>query len=147
VTPPITLFTIGFTKKSAERFFTALQNAGVARVLDVRLHNVSQLAGFAKRDDLAYFLKAIAGIDYVHLADLAPTQEMLDAFKKQKGDWPDYERQYLALLQARKAEDAPSRALPPGCGMGDVRTRSGTLGHGWSCARRLCNAGQCVPLQ
>ena len=70
------LMTIGFTKKSARQFFEALQAAGVKRVADVRLHNVSQLAGFAKRKDLEYFLEAICGIDYVHLPDLAPTHEM-----------------------------------------------------------------------
>ena len=72
------IFTIGFTKKSADSFFTKLQRAGVKRLVDVRLNNVSQLAGFAKRDDLRYFTKVICKIDYVHLPDLAPTQEILD---------------------------------------------------------------------
>jgi uncharacterized protein (DUF488 family) len=65
------LFTIGFTKKSAEEFFTHLQNAGVRRIVDVRLNNTSQIAGFAKARDLKYFLHAIAGIDYVHIPDFA----------------------------------------------------------------------------
>ena len=72
------LFTIGFTKKNARRFFDTLRASGTKRVVDVRLNNVSQLAGFAKKDDLAYFLEKIGGIDYVHLPALAPTQEMLD---------------------------------------------------------------------
>uniref|UniRef100_UPI0015D7B598 DUF488 domain-containing protein n=1 Tax=Nevskia soli TaxID=418856 RepID=UPI0015D7B598 len=80
----MTIFTIGFTRKSAETFFTLLSRAGVQRLIDVRLNNVSQLAGFTKKDDLRYFTKAICGIDYVHLPELAPTADILDAFKKQK---------------------------------------------------------------
>ena len=76
------LFTIGFTKKSAEQFFTSLTNAGVKRLIDIRLNNVSQLAGFTKKEDLRYFTKAICHIDYHHLPDLAPTKEILDAFKE-----------------------------------------------------------------
>ncbi|KAF0159232.1 MAG: hypothetical protein FD159_702 [Syntrophaceae bacterium] len=100
----IKIFTIGFTKKTAEEFFTRLMRAGVKRVIDIRLNNVSQLAGFAKRDDLCYFLRTIGGIAYVHRPDLAPTQEILDDFKKNKGSWPIYERDFLALLSARKVE-------------------------------------------
>ncbi|MBY0229737.1 MAG: DUF488 domain-containing protein [Gemmataceae bacterium] len=107
----IRLFTIGFTKKGAERFFTLLGEAGVERVLDVRLNNVSQLAGFAKKDDLAYFLRAIGPIGYAHLPDLAPTQDILDAYKKEKGDWALYEQRFLDLMRARRIEDAPDRAL------------------------------------
>src|SRR5262245_44090398 len=82
----IKLFTIGFTQKSAREFFAALKEAGVKRVVDVRLNNNSQLAGFSKKEDLPYFLKKIGNIDYIHAPDLAPTQEILDAFKKRKGD-------------------------------------------------------------
>jgi uncharacterized protein (DUF488 family) len=98
------LFTIGFTKKSAETFFTKLQQAGVKRLIDVRLNNNSQLAGFSKRDDLAYFLKTIAGIEYVHLLDLAPTQPLLDRYKKADKDWPAYERDFLKLMADRQIE-------------------------------------------
>lgn len=101
----IRLLTIGFTKKTAEEFFTRLARAKVKRVIDIRLNNVSQLAGFAKRDDLRYFLRTIAGIDYVHRPDLAPTQDILDAYKKSKGDWTVYEQEFLALLSARKVEE------------------------------------------
>jgi len=73
------LLTIGFTKKSAEQFFSRLVEAGARRVVDVRLNNVSQLAGFTKKDDLKYFLNAIGKIDYIHIPELAPTQQMLDA--------------------------------------------------------------------
>ncbi len=99
------IFTIGFTKKSAEVFFTSLTSAGVERLLDVRLNNVSQLAGFTKKNDLCYFTKAICQIDYQHLPDLAPTQEMLDTYKKKKGDWQAYEVEFLNLLKARKIEE------------------------------------------
>jgi len=95
------VYTIGFTKTSAESFFTRLQKAGVTKVLDVRLNNVSQLAGFAKRNDLRYFLKTLCGIEYAHRPELAPTQEMLDAFKKERGQWADYERQFLELMASR----------------------------------------------
>jgi uncharacterized protein (DUF488 family) len=111
---PIQLFTIGFTKKSAETFFTRLQRSGVKRVVDVRLNNNSQLAGFSKRDDLAYFLRAVAGIEYVHLRDLAPTQELLDRYKKTDRDWPAYERDFRQLIADRKIESSISPDLLDG---------------------------------
>jgi uncharacterized protein (DUF488 family) len=110
------IFTIGFTKKSAEAFFTRLQNAGVRRLVDVRLNNISQLAGFTKKDDLRYFLKAICNIEYVHLPELAPTAEILDAYKKQKhGDWELYERRFLDLMRSRQVENTPREILADGC--------------------------------
>jgi uncharacterized protein (DUF488 family) len=105
----MTILTIGFTRKSAEQFFTKLQTAGVRRLIDVRLNNTSQLAGFTKRDDLAYFTRAVCGIPYLHLPALAPRSEMLDVYKKKKGDWAVYERQFLALMGARKIEDTLDR--------------------------------------
>lgn len=99
------LFTIGFTKKSAEQFFSVLKDAGVRRILDVRLNNVSQLAGFAKRDDLRFFLKAICGIEYLHLPQCAPTKEMLDAYRKNGGNWTIYEKDFLKLLAQRRIEE------------------------------------------
>ncbi len=110
------LFTIGFTKKSARRFFELLRVSGARRIVDVRLNNVSQLAGFAKKDDLAYFAKAICGMDYLHLPALAPTQAMLDQYKKQRGDWRTYERQFLDLMRQRGIEDTVSQeAIADGC--------------------------------
>ena len=103
------VFTIGFTKTSAESFFTRLQKAGVKRVLDVRLKNVSQLAGFAKRNDLRYFLNALCGIEYTHRPELAPTQEMLDAYKKDKGQWVDYKKRFLELMASRRIEETLRR--------------------------------------
>ncbi len=108
------LYTIGFTKKSAETFFTRLTNVGVKRLVDVRLNNVSQLAGFTKRDDLRYFTKAICNIDYVHIPDLAPTKDILDAYKKQKGEWGLYERQFLDLMRSRHIEDKAPRDMLDG---------------------------------
>ena len=110
------LFTIGFTKKSAEAFFTKLQRAGVVRLVDVRLNNVSQLAGFTKRDDLRYFTKTICHVDYAHLPELAPTQEMLDTYKKYKGDWGLYEGQFLELMRNRRIEQTvPQNLLDGAC--------------------------------
>ena len=110
------VFTIGFTKKNARRFFELLRASGTSRVVDVRLNNVSQLAGFAKKDDLAFFLKEIGGIDYVHLPALAPTQEMLDDYKKQKGDWKTYETKFLDLMKQRRIEETiPKEVVADGC--------------------------------
>ncbi|WP_293330521.1 DUF488 family protein [Microcoleus sp. CAWBG58] len=104
----INLFTIGFTQKSAEQFFDTLIKAGVRRVIDTRLNNVSQLAGFAKRKDLEYFLRTIGNIEYVHILDLAPTQDILDDYKKKKGDWDVYEQQFLQLIRDRQIEQTIS---------------------------------------
>ena len=112
---PIRLFTIGFTKKSAEAFFTKLQEAGVKRVIDVRLNNNSQLAGFSKKADLAYFLRQIAGIDYVHLPAFAPTQDMLDRYKKAGGDWEAYAAGFLALIRGRSVENTDPATLDGAC--------------------------------
>ncbi len=98
------LFTIGFTRTTAKHFFEKLKTAGVKRVVDIRLNNTSQLAGFAKRDDLVYFLKAICGIGYVHVPELAPDKELLELIKKKKGSWAAYESGYLDLLAGRKAD-------------------------------------------
>ncbi len=112
----IEIFTIGFTKKSAEEFFAKLAEAGVKRVVDVRLNNVSQLAGFAKKKDLRYFLRTICDIDYIHLPELAPTQEILDEYKKRKGDWSVYEQKFLDLMAQRKIEETiPQDILAGGC--------------------------------
>lgn len=102
------IFTIGFTKSSAEHFFARLNEAGIKRLLDVRLNNRSQLAGFAKRDDLAYFLRELCDADYEHKPLLAPTQEILDAYKKNRGNWDDYVKDFLSLMQQRGIETALS---------------------------------------
>ena len=112
----MTIFTIGFTRKSAEAFFTELKSAGVKRLIDVRLNNTSQLSGFTKKDDLRYFTKEICGIDYIYLPQLAPTSEILDAYKKQKnGDWQLYERRFLTLARSRCIESTSREILDSGC--------------------------------
>lgn len=109
------LFTIGFTKKSAQEFFTALRRAGATKLIDVRLNNVSQLAGFTKRRDLEYFLGAISGMEYVHLLELAPTQEMLDAYKKGDRNWASYETRFLELIKERRVEELPRDLFANAC--------------------------------
>ncbi|MFA7235889.1 MAG: DUF488 domain-containing protein [Phycisphaeraceae bacterium] len=101
-TQPIQLFTIGFAGKSAERFFTILAEAKVRRVLDVRLYNSSQLAGYTKRGDLTYFLKTIIGADYSHPSGFAPTKDLLDGYHKGRVSWAEYEQQYHAILEHRR---------------------------------------------
>lgn len=101
------IFTIGFTKKSAETFFTRLQVAGVKRIVDVRLNNVSQLAGFSKKDNLRYFLKVICKMNYVHFPNLAPTKAIREAWTK-NGDWKLYERSFLELIRTRRIEETTS---------------------------------------
>jgi uncharacterized protein (DUF488 family) len=105
------IYTIGFTNTSAELFFTRLQKAGVKRLVDVRLNNASQLSGFAKKQDLAYFLRTILGIDYVHRTDLAPTKEMLVAYKKHKEGWVEYERRFRELISTRRIDATIPRDL------------------------------------
>ena len=105
------VFSIGFTEKPAERFFGLLERSGATRLLDVRLNNRSQLAGFAKRDDLRYFSRRILGMDYVHEPLLAPTQDMLDRYKKLRGDWGEYEREFQLLMRSRRIEETVPAAL------------------------------------
>jgi uncharacterized protein (DUF488 family) len=100
----INVTTIGFTQTTAKNFFERLHRANIRKIIDVRLHNTSQLSGFAKADDLVYLLKAIGGIEYVHETLLAPTDAMLRAYKKEKGDWRVYETQFLKLMAERQIE-------------------------------------------
>lgn len=109
------LFTIGFTKKTAETFFNRLRGSQISRLVDVRLNNVSQLAGFTKRDDLRFFTKELCDVEYLHLPELAPTASILDPYKKVKnGDWALYERQFLELMAARKIEDKLAKSVLDG---------------------------------
>jgi uncharacterized protein (DUF488 family) len=109
------LFTIGFTKTSAEKFFSRLANAHVKKLVDVRLNNVSQLAGFAKRDDLRYFARSLCGASYEHLPELAPTQDILDDYKKSKGAWSVYAEKFLDLMARRKIENIDRSRLDGSC--------------------------------
>lgn len=99
------IFTIGFTRTTAEDFFKRLKTNEIERLLDVRLNNKSQLAGFAKRDDLAYFLRELVGAEYAHAPLLAPTADILDDFKKKKEmSWEEYEKRFLTLMRQRGIE-------------------------------------------
>lgn len=110
------LYTMGFTKKPASKFFGLLKDAGAKRIVDVRLNNSSQLAGFAKRDDLEFFLRSVCDMEYVHLPILAPTKEMLDEYRKGGGDWARYEVRFLDLMRERKIEhEVPREVIEDGC--------------------------------
>lgn len=110
------IYTIGFTQKSAEKFFGLLLQAKVSTLLDVRLHATSQLSGFAKQEDLIYFLRQICDVQYVHLLDWAPTKEMLDAYKKKEISWEAYEDKFLNLMARRNIErDLNPEIIQKGC--------------------------------
>lgn len=109
------IFTIGFTQTSAEHFFNRLKQSGAGKLVDVRLNNVSQLAGFAKRDDLRYFANEICGMEYEHVTELAPTKPMLDAFKKMRGSWDSYASQFTALMRERRIEEMDPGRLDGAC--------------------------------
>jgi uncharacterized protein (DUF488 family) len=104
------VYTIGFTKKTASEFFGALGDAGIKRLLDVRLNNASRLAGFARRADLPFFLQRLCAAEYIHDPKLAPTREILDAYRN-GGSWPAYERAFLDLLRERRIEEELDRNL------------------------------------
>jgi len=125
------LYTIGFTKKSAETFFGLLKQPGLERIIDVRYNNTSQLAGFTKRDDLAFFLRRLRGLDYVYLPELAPTKESRDAYMKRGGDWEAYIAAYRALLDERCVAETLDKSLFDG---GCLLCSEATADH---CHRRL----------
>ncbi|AEB10006.1 DUF488 domain-containing protein [Desulfobacca acetoxidans] len=105
------IYTIGFTKKSAEEFFEILKQNGIKCLIDVRLHNQSQLAGFAKRNDLKYFLRELCGTEYQHEPRLAPTEEILEDYRHKKIGWEEYRQRFLKLLADRKVAEFLPRQL------------------------------------
>ncbi len=108
--------TIGFTKKSAQRFFELLRESGTARIVDVRLNTGSQLAGFAKKADLAWFARELCGIDYVHVQSLAPTKELLREYRQGRISWDDYETRFIDLMASRRIESSlPRKIVSNGC--------------------------------
>jgi uncharacterized protein (DUF488 family) len=107
----VEIYTIGFTKKNAAEFFEVLRRVGIRRLIDVRLNNTSQLAAFAKRDDLRYFLAEICGADYRHHPELSPTKEILDAYKNKTMPWDEYEERFLDLLRERRVEETLDKTL------------------------------------
>lgn len=98
----IKLYTIGFTGKPAENFFNLLTRSGVKKIVDTRINNASQLSGFAKAIDLKFFAREIGGMSYEHKIDFAPTKELLASYRNKKISWPEYEIEYLNLLDLRK---------------------------------------------
>jgi uncharacterized protein (DUF488 family) len=105
------IYTIGFARRSAESFFEALKSAGVDLLIDVRLNNTSQLAGFTKKQDLPYLLREICRAQYIHELSLAPTQDMLKSYKNREISWNEYERRYLALIADRQVDQQLSTEL------------------------------------
>ncbi|MDE2914316.1 MAG: DUF488 domain-containing protein [Paracoccaceae bacterium] len=105
------VLTTGFTLKSAQRFFELLRNSSAERIVDVRLNNASQLAGFAKKDDLAWFAREICGVDYVHVPSLAPTKELLNDYRDGRISWDIYETRFRGLMKARRIESDLSKAV------------------------------------
>jgi uncharacterized protein (DUF488 family) len=99
------IYTIGFTKRSADEFFTRLRSNRITRLLDVRLRNDSQLAGFARRRDLPFFLRELIGADYLPVQQLAPTKPLLDAYRRGQLDWQAYEQKFILLMSERRVED------------------------------------------
>ena len=99
----MTIYTIGFTKKSAQEFFETLHNSGAKHLFDIRLHNKSQLAGFTKGVDLRYFLEQIVDMEYHEVPILAPEDSFVTEYRK-TGDWARYEQSYLELISKRQVE-------------------------------------------
>jgi uncharacterized protein (DUF488 family) len=99
------IYTIGFTKKSAEEFFGILKQTGIKRLIDVRLHNQSQLAGFAKQHDLKYFLWELCGVEYQHEPRLAPTEDILEDYRHKRIGWEEYRQRFLKLLADRNVTE------------------------------------------
>ena len=110
------IFTIGFTQKKAESFFKLIKSENIKTLVDVRLNNVSQLSGFAKRDDLKFFLKELCGTEYEHAPELAPTKDILNAYKKKEISWDIYEDKFLNLMSKRQIEKSINPdVLDQGC--------------------------------
>ena len=95
------LYTIGFTQKSAQQFFKLIRDNKIELLLDIRLNNSSQLAGFSKGADLAFFLKEICNCDYIHVLEYAPTEKILNAYKKKEINWETYTIEYTTLINNR----------------------------------------------
>ncbi|MCA9407821.1 MAG: DUF488 domain-containing protein [Candidatus Omnitrophica bacterium] len=110
------LYTIGFTQKSAQQFFELLKKNKVKRLIDTRLNNRSQLSGFAKQDDLKYFLSEITGIEYIYKPDYAPTDDILKGYKNKQINWNEYSKRYLELLEQRNiSKTTETKILEDSC--------------------------------
>jgi uncharacterized protein (DUF488 family) len=96
----MTIYTIGYTKKSAEGFFNLLKQHNIRQIVDIRENNTSQLAGYTKMNDLRFFAKEILNASYIHLPELAPDKDIRENYKKNK-EWHKYEEGFLRLMQMR----------------------------------------------
>ena len=105
------IYTAGFAEWTAERFFNELKTHSVSHLVDVRLNNISQLAGFAKKKDLEFFLKTICGAEYMHEPTLAPTSDLLKEYRSKRITWEEYGKHFLELLKERKVESVLSQDL------------------------------------
>jgi uncharacterized protein (DUF488 family) len=101
----IQIFTIGFTKRTATEFFGELERARIEHLVDVRLSNTSQLAGYTKRGDLEFFLERVGGISYRHEPLLSPTRELFDDRKRRRVGWQEFEKRFRRLMVERRVED------------------------------------------
>jgi len=99
------IYTIGYTQKNAEKFFSLLSSTKASKIVDIRLNNTSQLAGFTKHDDLSFFLKKILSWKYEYQPILAPTKELLDNYKKGRISWIDYENIFIRIMEERKISE------------------------------------------
>ncbi|WP_312310427.1 DUF488 domain-containing protein [Atlantibacter sp.] len=110
------VYSIGFTEKTAEKFFTLIKSQpSIKNLIDVRLNNISQLSGFAKKNDLKYFLKELCNVNYVHVPELAPTKEMLNPYKKGNISWETYEDNFLNLMAKRNIERIDKSLIENSC--------------------------------
>jgi len=105
------IYTIGFTGKTAEEFFSILTEHKIKTLIDIRLNTKSQLSAFAKMPDLEFFLKQLCRISYIYYPGLAPSDDLLSAYRKKEIDWPGYETRYLALLEERHTAPALKKEL------------------------------------
>lgn len=105
------IYTIGFTQKSAEGFFGLLNQHGIRRLIDIRLNNSGQLAGFTKHSDLRYFLHHLCSADYIHKPLLAPTKELLSDYRHNRCSWDEYVTRFNQLLKDRSVELVLERNL------------------------------------
>jgi uncharacterized protein (DUF488 family) len=140
------IFTIGFTKLSASQFFNVLDEAGITKVVDIRLHNTSQLAGFTKRDDLAFFLDRVSGISYAHEPLLAPTAELLEGFKIGSLSWSEFETAFRSVLRERNVEGALDRSRFEGRVALLCSEPTGAHCHRTIVADYLASAWRCPPV-
>lgn len=105
------LYTIGFTQKRAETFFGLLQHNGIQQVVDIRLNPGGQLSGFAKQEDLPYFLDRLAGgCRYIHMLELAPTKEILDEYRSGLS-WEEYAPRFQALMDERRIPESLNQSV------------------------------------